>query len=101
VPHNLYDAARTVAGVVKHASETDSMRLEVTQDAEEAWMQMILSGESLLQGRDCTPGYYNNEGHPEDPRIRFFVGYPLGPSAYFQYIEEWRSNGKFEGLEFG
>ena len=101
VPHNLYDGARTVAGVVERASATGSSRVEVTQDAEEAWMQLILSGESLLQGRDCTPGYYNNEGHPEDPRIRFFVGYPLGPSAYFQYIEEWRANGRFEGLEFG
>ena len=101
VPHNLYDAARTVAGVVERASATGSARVEVTREAEEAWMQMILSGESLLQGRDCTPGYYNNEGHPEDPRIRFFVGYPLGPSAYFQYIEEWRSNGRFEGLKFG
>lgn len=63
-------------------------------------MQLILSGQSLLQGPDCTPGYYNNEGHPEDPRIRFFIGYPLGPSAYFAYIEDWRSNGRFEGLEF-
>ena len=51
----------------------------VTQEAEEGWMQLILSGQSLLQGPDCTPGYYNNEGHPEDPRIRYFVGYPFGP----------------------
>jgi cation diffusion facilitator CzcD-associated flavoprotein CzcO len=101
VPHNLYDAALTVAGVVKHAEETGAMWAEVTQEAEEAWMHLILSGQSLLQGPDCTPGYYNNEGHPEDPRIRFFVGYPLGPSAYFAYIEDWRSNGRFEGLEFG
>ena len=100
VPHNLYDAAQTVAGVVRHAAATDSARVEVTDEAEEGWMQLILSGQSLLQGPDCTPGYYNNEGHPEDPRIRFFVGYPLGPSAYFQYINDWRSNGRFEGLEF-
>ena len=100
VPHNLYDAARTVAGVVSHASETDSTQVEVTEQAEEAWMQLILSGQSLLQGRNCTPGYYNNEGHPDDPRIGFFVGYPLGPSAYFQYIDGWRSDGRFEGLEF-
>ncbi len=100
VPHNLYDAARTVAAVVAHAMENDSTRVEVTEAAEEGWMQLILSGQSLLQGPDCTPGYYNNEGHPEDPRIRFFVGYPLGPSAYFSFIEDWRSNGRFEGLDF-
>ena len=100
VPHNLYDAASTVAAVVSHATETNARRVEVTEAAEEGWMQLILSGQSLLQGPDCTPGYYNNEGHPEDPRIRFFVGYPLGPSAYFAYIEDWRSTGRFEGLEF-
>ena len=100
VPHNLYDAARSVAAIVKHASLGEANRVEVTQQAEEAWMELILSGQSLLQGPDCTPGYYNNEGHPEDPRIRYFVGYPFGPSAYFEYIEDWRSNGRFEGLKF-
>jgi cyclohexanone monooxygenase len=100
VPHNLYDAARTIARVVSHAAEMDSTRVEVTTRAEEAWMQLLASGHSLLQAPDCTPGYYNNEGHPEDPRIRFLVGYPLGPSAYFTYIDDWRSKGTFEGLEF-
>jgi cation diffusion facilitator CzcD-associated flavoprotein CzcO len=100
VPHNLTDAARTVARVVTHAADVDATRLEVTEDAEAAWMQLIGSGQNLLQAPDCTPGYYNNEGHPDDPQIRSLVGYPLGPSAYFQYIEEWRSNGKFEGLDF-
>ena len=28
-------------------------------------------------------------------------GYPLGPVAYFQYIDEWRKSGKFPGLTFG
>ena len=27
-------------------------------------------------------------------------GYPMGPMAYFQYIDAWRSSGRFEGLEF-
>ena len=100
VPHNLYDAARTIACVVRHASEKDSTRVEVTKEAEEAWLQLLGSAPSILQGPDCTPGYYNNEGYPEDPRIRFLVGYPLGPSAYFRYIADWRSSGTFEGLEF-
>ena len=100
IPHNLYDAARTIACVLKHASETDAARVEVTAEAEEAWVLELLSGQSILQGLDCTPGYYNNEGHREDPRIRFFVGYPLGPTAFFRFIEDWRTSGSFEGLEF-
>ncbi len=100
VPHNLYDAARTIAALVRRASDEDSMQVEVRQDAEEAWMQLLATGQSILQGPDCTPGYYNNEGHLEDSRIRFLIGYPFGASAYFQYIDDWRSNGRFEGLEF-
>ena len=100
VPHNLYDSGRTIAGVLQHASETDSTRVEATSEAEEAWMQLLATGQSILQGPNCTPGYYNNEGHPEDPRIRFLVGYPFGASAYFSYIQDWRTNGRFEGLEF-
>ena len=34
-------------------------------------------------------------------RERLNVGrHPLGPVAYFQYIDEWRKSGRFEGLEF-
>jgi hypothetical protein len=28
------------------------------------------------------------------------MGYPLGPSAYFAYIENWRAAGAFDGLQF-
>jgi hypothetical protein len=28
------------------------------------------------------------------------LGYPEGPVAYFQYIDEWRTSGEFSGLEF-
>jgi cation diffusion facilitator CzcD-associated flavoprotein CzcO len=100
VPHNLYDAARTIAALVRRAADEDSTQVEVTQEAEEAWMQLLSTGQSILQGPDCTPGYYNNEGHLEDSGIRFLIGYPFGASAYFQYIDDWRSSGRFEGLEF-
>ena len=45
----------------------------------------------FLGNPDCTPGYYNNEGKPMGRRERLNVsGYPHGPVAYFQYIDEWR-----------
>jgi hypothetical protein len=28
------------------------------------------------------------------------AGYPLGPVAYFDYIDGWRTSGEFSGLEF-
>ena len=30
----------------------------------------------------------------------WFLGYPAGAMAFFQYLDRWRSNGDFEGLEF-
>ena len=48
----------------------------------------------------CTPGYYNNEGRDPGPAARYNVGYPEGPSAYFRYLDAWRSRGDFEGLAF-
>jgi hypothetical protein len=56
---------------------------------------------SFFGNADCTPGYYNNEGQPLNSRARFgMAGYPLGPVAYFEYIDGWRNSGAFEGLEF-
>ena len=47
---------------------------------------------------DCTPGYYNNEGQPGTTPGG--VGYRKGAAAFFKLIDEWRNDGKFEGLEF-
>jgi len=54
----------------------------------------------MAGGPDCTPGYYNNEGHPPSPAMRYNLGYPTGPHAFFRYMEEWRAAGTFDGLEF-
>ena len=75
---------------------------DVTKDAEDGWIDLLLSGPGMMLGSsDCTPGYYNNEGHDPGPARRFFVGYPQGATAYFAYIDAWRTSGTFEGLEFG
>jgi hypothetical protein len=49
---------------------------------------------------DCTPGYYNNEGHFDGRQFPLGGGYDKGASAYFRYIREWRTSGDFAGLAF-
>jgi hypothetical protein len=49
---------------------------------------------------DCTPGYYNNEGHLGDQEFPLGSGYHQGATAYFRYIRDWRASGEFAGLEF-
>ena len=101
VPHNLTDSGRTIAAVVAHALSQGAREVEVTREAEEAWIALLLTGMGRMLGSpDCTPGYYNNEGQDPGPRARLNVGYPAGASAYFRYIESWRQSGVFEGLAF-
>ena len=101
-PHNLTEAARNVAAVVAHAEEHDIAEVEVTAEAEQAWIDLLLSGAPGLFGgmSDCTPGYYNNEGRDTGERGRLnFVGYPGGPMAFFDLMARWRASGSFEGLD--
>jgi cyclohexanone monooxygenase len=101
VPHNLTDSAKTIAVTIEHALANGHQEIEVTKEAEDAWVELLLTGPGmLLANPDCTPGYYNNEGQPAKPGGELFVGYPAGPQAYFQYIDQWRRKGDFEGLEF-
>ncbi|MEO1060682.1 MAG: NAD(P)/FAD-dependent oxidoreductase [Actinomycetota bacterium] len=101
VPHNLTEAGRTIAMVIEHARRHGHDRVEVTAEAEQEWLDLLLSGGGRMLGSpDCTPGYYNNEGQDPGEAAASFVGYPAGAYAYFQYLEGWRSSGDFEGLEF-
>jgi cation diffusion facilitator CzcD-associated flavoprotein CzcO len=101
VPHNLVESGRTIAMVVRHALDHGHRTVEVTKDAQDAWIELLLSGPGSMIGQpDCTPGYYNNEGSTMAPEFKLFVGYPLGAAEYFRYLDGWRSSGAFEGLEY-
>ncbi len=101
VPHNLTEAARTIALMVGHARENGFKEIEVTREAEDSWVELLLTGAGrMIGGPDCTPGYYNNEGREPGPAARLNVGHPAGAMAYFKYIDAWRSAGNFEGLQF-
>jgi len=120
VPHNMSEAAATVAAVVGAALDRDCRTVEATAEAEEAWLERLRAGApARMLGADgddegsrrslyvpgsaeCTPGYYNNEGQPATPAQRANVlGFPGGPLAFFHYIEGWRTSGDFAGLEMG
>ncbi len=101
VPHNLTEAGRTIALVVTETLKRGANEVEVTSEAQKAWVELLLTGPGRLMGSpDCTPGYYNNEGQPFGPAAKYNVGYPAGASAYFKYLDGWRTAGTFEGLAF-
>ena len=51
---------------------------------------------------DCTPGYYNNEGQPDDTASQIGgLGFLEGPVACIRvHRRKWRSSSEFAGLEF-
>lgn len=101
IPHNLTDTGRTIAAVISHGLSKGAKEIEVTPEAQEAWVELLLTGVGRMMGApDCTPGYYNNEGQAPTAASRLNVGYPAGPASYFRYIEAWRNSGDFEGLAF-
>lgn len=102
-PHNLTESGTTIALLVKHALDAGKQALEVTAEAEEAWLQLLSNAPPMMIGStDCTPGYYNNEGKGwnDGKAVVAANGYPAGPVAYFEYLKGWRSSGDFEGIEF-
>ncbi|HEY2814619.1 MAG TPA: NAD(P)/FAD-dependent oxidoreductase [Acidimicrobiales bacterium] len=102
VPHNFTEAGKTIAAIVRHTLDNGYEQVEVTQEAEDAWMELCLSAPRIgvIGSPECTPGYYNNEGQPGGLGREWFLGYPGGAQAYFQYLDQWRSDGEFDGLEF-
>ena len=103
-PHLLEECARHQGHIIGHALENGFTEVEVTREAEEAWVQTILGFEggplAGLGGPDCTPGYYNNEGQ-EHPHAAQSAPWGGGSIGFFKLLEDWREEGSFEGLEFG
>lgn len=101
IPHNLTEAGKTIGQIIAHANEVGAGEVEVTKEAQDAWIDLLLTGGGRMMGSgDCTPGYYNNEGQESGPGAKYHVGYPQGAAAYFVYLDEWRKTGTFEGLSF-
>lgn len=101
IPHNIVESAMTISLMVKHARDNGFREIEVTKEAEEEWLALLLTGGGRMLGApDCTPGYYNFEGHEPPVYARYNLGYPQGAMAYFKYIDQWRSSGDFSGVEF-
>ena len=101
VPHNIVDHADTISTIVAHAESKAFNAVEPSQAAQDAWVEMVLSGQGMLIGNtECTPGYYNNEGAGLTEKNRHGLGHPAGAKAYFAHIAAWRESGEFKGLDF-
>lgn len=100
-PHMLDELSTHIAYIVKYAIENAVKTVEVSQEAEESWVQRILAegtGGALLGGESCTPGYYNNEGQ-HNPLAAQAMPFGGGPIPFFNILRDWREEGTLTGLE--
>lgn len=98
-PYLIDTQSRHVAWVIAHALQHGITTLEATADAEQSWVDTVVSRSEFIAGRreSCTPGYYNREGHA-NARLRqdsFFFG---SPTEYADILRSWRVAGALDGL---
>jgi hypothetical protein len=87
-----------VAEVLQHAWDHGLSVVEPTPEAEAAWVAEIHS-KSMAKSKfneECTPGFGNNEGRPEE-RGPLQEQYGGGALEFFRLIREWRAGG-MDGL---
>ncbi len=101
-PHLLNEAAVHIAHIVGYARENAIGTVEVTQQAEDDWVDTIINATGPMMqigGEGCTPGYYNNEGKP-NPVAKYSAFYSGGSIQFWDLLSSWRKDGKFKGVEF-
>lgn len=74
--------------------------MEPSAEAEAAWVDTIVKLAVMREAflKECTPGYYNNEGKPEAMTVKN-GSYGAGPVAFTRVLEAWREKGDLEGVE--
>jgi len=99
-PHMLGEQSKHIAYIIKHARDHDVHTVEVSEEAEQEWVDTVIQMAVLAQEflQECTPGYYNNEGKPGERRGQdgFYGG---GSVAFFRILQDWRAAGDLKGLK--
>jgi cation diffusion facilitator CzcD-associated flavoprotein CzcO len=98
ITNNFVQAGKSVAAVVKRVVAGGFSRVEPTTEAVNAWSDVLLPFNLAANDDGCTPSYLNNEG--QGVTLKVGVAYPKGSVAFFEYLDEWRSTGEYDGLVF-
>ncbi len=99
-PHAMDESAQHIGYIVNQCLSGNISSVEPSEEAEEAWVQEIISLARLSESyqASCTPGYYNNEGKPNRRSVQN-ASYGKGPDPFFKRMKAWREEGGMQGLE--
>ena len=95
------EQSKHIAYIVEQSLLRGARTIEPTQEAEADWVRIISETTEARQQfqRDCTPGYYNNEGKPNDGPGWFGGFYSAGAVEFFALLSKWRERGDLQGIE--
>ena len=98
-PHALNEQSQHIAWILGALAEGNERVVEATEEAADGWVETIKSLARLNEEflASCTPGYYNNEGKPQE-RLLQNANYGAGAPAFFDVLARWREAGDLEGL---
>jgi cyclohexanone monooxygenase len=97
--HNLENQAKHLIYVISKVKAGKIERLEATEDAENEWMKDVIRASEGRAAylKQCTPGYYNDEGQVTDQTVR---NYPYGGgNQFFDIVGGWRKADTLDGME--
>ncbi|MGD0117074.1 MAG: NAD(P)/FAD-dependent oxidoreductase [Candidatus Binatus sp.] len=101
-PHMLEEQAQHITEVIQHAKLNEARCIEPSAEAEAEWVATIrekaLNNQRFLT--ECTPGYYNNEGKPEEGTGLAGDQYGGGPVEFHELVRKWRKDGQMKGVRF-
>ncbi len=99
-PHALDEQAYHITALIQHAKQHEARSVEPSLAAENDWVTEVQRRAVFHQRfqTECTPGYYNNEGHPRAGAGIFGEQYGASPQKFFRVIREWREQG-MKGLD--
>ena len=95
ITHNLTEAGTTIAAVVGHALDVGADEVEVTAEAEQAWVALLESSTARVPRQPRLHArLLQQRGQADRPqRTLNGSGYPAARSRTSQYIDDWRSTG--------
>ena len=98
--HVTGEQAKHFAYVISECSKRNIRTVEPTEAAEKEWCDTIVAGTAIRAEffKECTPGYYNNEGKPSMTAARNAT-YGGGSPAFLKILTEWRKADDLKGLD--
>jgi cyclohexanone monooxygenase len=99
ITHTLGEGARYLTHLVRYAQDRHVRTIEPTEESEQAWGDLVRSRNARgPTDAACTPGYYNNDGKPEEGTgISAF--FPGNSQRFFARLHEFCRTGTLAGFD--